>query len=268
MDDFELLKRKIMRARGFNCNCYKESSLKRRIRIRMNANNIHSYSEYIKFLTGNEEEYDKLIDTLTVNVTEFFRDPETYDKINVIVLPELTSRKRKEGRKIIRIWCAGCASGEEPYSIAILLREYLGDKIDDFIIFIRATDIDEKSLELARKGEYKSDVLKNMKKYFIRKYFERINDSYRIKDSIRNMVRFEKHDIISGKAQRYFDMILCRNVLIYLSRDTQRDIFEMFHRALNNKGYLIIGKTETMHEQMANKFELIDLSERIYRKIS
>jgi len=268
IDDFELLKRKIMRERGFNCKCYKESSLKRRIRIRMKANNIHSYSEYIRFLTGNEEEYDKLIDVLTVNVTEFFRDSETYDKIKELILPELISRKREEGRKIIRIWSAGCASGEEPYSISILLREYLGDKIDDFIIFIRATDIDEKSLELARKGEYKSDALKNVKKHFIRKYFEKVNDGYRIRDSIRNMVKFGKHDIISGKTQRYFDLILCRNVLIYLSRDAQKSLFEMFHQALNKKGYLIIGKTETMHEQMPNKFELIDLSERIYREIS
>lgn len=235
MDDekegFKILKKRITRDRGFNCNSYKESTLKRRIRSRMLANNIDSYIDYANFLIGNDEEYRKLIDALTVNVTSFFRDPETFDEIKNVVLPELVNRKNIEGRRIIRIWSAGCSSGEEPYSIAILLYEYLGNNIDRFIISIRSTDIDERSLEEAKLGIYDKDSIEKLKSEYLNKYFEEIDGKYRIKNKIKKLVRFEKHDLVSGRMQKYFDILFCRNVLIYFSRETQKDIFEKLYDA-------------------------------------
>lgn len=266
-DDFELLKDIIQRERGFNCKNYKDTTLKRRISVRMNVNKINSYKDYIRLLINNRGEYDKLIDVLTINFTEFFRDKEAYEVIREEILPELIERKRREGKKVITIWSAGCAAGEEPYSIAITIRELLGDGLKDFIVSINATDIDDKSLEDARRGIYEKDVIKNVSPELLEKYFDKVCDYYRIKDNVRSMVNFDKNDLITGKPLRYQDAIFCRNVFIYFSRDTQKELFDMFYDSLNKKGYLIIGKTETMHESMNKKFELVSLSERIFRKI-
>lgn len=268
MDAFELLKKKINEDRGFNCSSYKEASLRRRIGIRMRATNTKTYEEYLKYLSENESEYEPLMKALTVNFTEFFRDAGMYTLLKESVLPEIVSKKREQGRKIIRIWSAGCSSGEEPYSVAIVVREYLGDEINKFIVNIRATDIDDVCLAAAKKGEYEELAFRNMDPSLFAKYFEKIDDGrYRIKEEIKNLVKFEKHDLISGEPKKYFDLILCRNVFIYFSRETQLQIFNMFYDALNRGGFLIIGKTETMHEDMYNKFELVNLSERIFRKL-
>jgi chemotaxis protein methyltransferase CheR len=268
MDSFELLKKKIAEERGFNCESYKESSLKRRLAIRMRTTQTDSYEAYAAYLSSHPEEYAPLMKALTVNFTEFFRDTDMYDYLQGTILPELAAHKREQGRHILRVWSAGCSTGEEPYSVAILLREFLGADFGGFIVNIRATDIDDVCLAAAKKREYEDLAFKNMDSGLFAKYFEKAGEKYCVKDEIANMVKFEKHDLISGEAKKYFDIILCRNVFIYFSRETQLHIFEMFHSALNKDGYLIIGKTETMHEEMYKKFELVNLTERIFKKIS
>ncbi len=268
---FEFLKRKISRERGFNCDYYKESVLERRIRNRMRRANINSfieyaYIEYAELLDRDEEEYNTLIDTLTVNVTEFFRDPSAFKILKNTVIPSIISNKDTQGRKVISVWSAGCASGEEPYSVAILFREFLGDKIEGYHFHINATDIDATVLEKAKAGVYSESQLKNVNSLYLRKYFTKEGNMYRISDDIKKFVRLRKHDLISGMDLKYFDLILCRNVMIYFSRETQEEIFMRFLHALNPSGYLMIGKTETLTAGMEKKLELIDLHERIYRK--
>ena len=262
---FKFLLNKISEKRGFNCGYYKETAMRRRILSRMRRMGIDSYMKYSKFLEKNPEEYSKLIDALTVNVSEFFRDPSTFEVIKEIVIPNLVTYKEFQNRKVIRVWSAGCATGEEAYSVAILFREYLGEEIEQYIFTVTATDIDRKSLEKAIIGIYRKEKLKNLKKPYL-KYFEKENSFYRIREEIKRHVRFLYHDVISGEKFKYFDIIICRNVLIYFSRDTQREIFKKFYMALNPGGYLIIGKTETLTKEMSKKFEIIDLHERVYRK--
>ncbi len=176
--ELDLLLNKIFIERGLNFNDYKKASLKRRIKKRLDANNLSSYFEYIGFIDEQPGEYERLFDTLFINVTEFFRDPEAWDKLDEVVLPDILSRKQKGDP--IRAWCASCASGEEPYSLAMLLAEKLNDAFDDYEITIYATDIDEGALAEARKGRYSLEKLKNVKPEFIDKYFTRDNDGYKI----------------------------------------------------------------------------------------
>lgn len=232
----------------------------------MRTNNIDSYMDYARFLKDNDEEYRKLLDVLTVNVTEFFRDPSVFKAFGEKFLPTIIECKEAQGRRVIRIWSAGCASGEEAYSIAIVLKEFLGEKADNFIITIHATDIDEKNLEKAERGQYDDGRLKNVGARLLRKYFER-DGKYRVKEEIKKFVRFKKLDLLSAKPFACLDAIFCRNVLIYLKRETQKKIFTNFHNALVMDGYLIIGKAEMMVEELREKFELVDLDNRIYKKI-
>ncbi len=262
----EFLKNKISDERGFNCSYYKESILKRRIDSRMRRAEIDSYRDYVSLLDRSPQEYNALIDTLTVNVTGFFRNPSVFKAMEEVVIPNLLFYKKIQSRKVIRVWSVGCASGEEPYSVAILFRELLGDEIDDYLFFVTATDIDDHMLNKAREGIYTAEQVGNVSKKHLDRYFNEMGGRYQINDSIKRYVKFRHHDVISGEEIHYFDLILCRNLLIYLSREVQDEIFERFLRSLNPYGYLIIGKSETLTPQAARKFELIDLSERIYRK--
>jgi chemotaxis protein methyltransferase CheR len=210
-------------------------------------------------------EYDRLFDALTINVTNFFRDKSTYRVIKETVVPELVSSKKKQGRKIIRVWSAGCASGEEPYSMAILFHKILGDKINDFLISIHATDIDEVSLDKAKSGEYEAGAVSEVDETILKRYFKR-NLKYELKEEIKQMVMFTRHDLISDRPLAHLDVILCRNVLIYFSRDLQMRLFDKFCEALNRGGYLILGKTESLAGESAGLFQPVNIRERIYRK--
>jgi len=263
---FEALKKKISSERGFNCSYYKESILKRRIDSRMRRAELESYTDYVSLLDRSPREYNALIDTLTVNVTRFFRNKPVFKAIEEIIIPNLMFYKNIQSRRVIRVWSAGCASGEEPYSVALLFKDFLGDELDDYVFFITATDIDDNILNTAREGIYTADQVKNVSKERLDKYFDKVAGKYRVKDSIKKYIKFRHHDVISGEVINYFDVILCRNLLIYLSRKTQDEIFARFLRSLNPNGYLVIGKSETLTPKAAKKFELIDLSERIYRK--
>jgi chemotaxis protein methyltransferase CheR len=264
--DFELLKRKVLKARGFDCSQYRDSYLKRRISSRMRKCGVKSYRDYMRVLDKNPQEYDNFFDALAINVTQFFRNPETWEVVEKVVIPRLIAAKRERDSKIIRIWSVGCASGEEPYSIAILLREALGDDINDFLVSIYGTDIDEATLAEARRGEYKADRLSDVKKEYLDKYFTCENGKYKIKKEVKQHVKFIRHDLLSGKWYRYLDTIFCRNVVIYFSMDLHERLFINFYNALNGGGYFVMGKTEMLTGKAREMFECIDSKERIYRK--
>ncbi len=264
--DFMVLLNRILKVRGLDCRQYRDKCLKRRIAVRMRANNVATYRDYMLVLKKNPSEYDELVDALTINVSSFFRDRGTFGVIQDTVLPQLISSKQKHNKKIIRLWSAGCASGEEPYSLAICLRELLGDRIEDFIISIYATDIDEGSLDKARLAEYDGQALRGVEEKRLGRYFT-YNGKYTVKREVKELVKFKRHDLISDEPLMHLDVILCRNVVIYFSRDSQEKLFQKFCDGLNPGGYLVIGKTETLTSRASRMFRPIDLKERVYQKL-
>ncbi|NOZ59013.1 MAG: protein-glutamate O-methyltransferase CheR [Euryarchaeota archaeon] len=264
-DYFPLLRRRIKEIINFNSDYYEEKHLRRRVAIRMRALDMSSYREYLKLLERSPEERERLMRVLTVNVTEFFRNPETFVVIHREVLPELIRMKEENGSRVLRIWSAGCASGEEPYSLAMLVKENLGSR-RDFRVRIMATDIDRDSLEKAKRGEYLEKELLGVAREYIRKYFERRGEVYRIKRELREMVTFERRDLISDRKYGAVDLILCRNVIIYFSRELKEKLFMDFYESLNPRGFLVLGKTENLSGEARKKFKIYNNVERIYRK--
>ena len=264
-EEFAELKTLIKRKIGFNCEDYKQAHLKRRLAVRLRANHSRSYKEYAGVLLTNESESQRLKETLTVNVTELFRNPETYESFSKNALLELF--KLKGNNKTIKVWSAGCSNGEEPYSIAIMLRESLGITIKRYDVSILGTDIDEDSLKKAEKGIYHLKQLEKIGKERIERFFVQNEDyTYAVTDEIRNLVKFRYHDMISGPRLFGFDIIFCRNVTIYFEQALQEKLYLNFYSALNDGGYFVMGKTETLVGPAEELFHPVDVKERIYQK--
>jgi len=258
------LANKILADSGFDIRQYKERPLKRRLAVRMRSCQVSSYEEYQQKLKDDPGEYTKLLDTLTINVTKFYRNAETYltvfDKVLPIILEESKNCP-------VQIWSAGCSSGEEPYSLAIMWKEFSESRglIKECNIY--ATDIDLRILEKAQAGVYPRSSMDEIPRNLIGKYFEARNDKYHISPQIKDMVQFEKLDLFSRYSYSEVDLIFCRNVLIYFSRQTQEDIFYKFAKALRAGGFLVLGKVENMFGQMKDTFVSFDVKERIYRAV-
>jgi len=263
---FLALQKKIFKERGLDLSQYKEKYLKRRIDVRLLATRAQTYLEYMTVLKRDPSEYVRLFDALTINVTQFFRDAGTFKVIKDDVLRKIISAKQKQNKKIIRVWSAGCATGEEPYSIGILFNEILGNKIEYFFISIYATDIDANSLEKARAAEYENNSTSEVEEKILRRYF-RYDGKYKLKEEIKHMVKFKLHDLISDEPLTHMDIILCRNILIYFSRELQQKLFKKFYEGLNKGGYLILGNTESLIGEPARVFQLVNMRERIYQKV-
>ncbi len=255
-----MIKRKI----GFNCEDYKQPHLKRRLAVRLRATQSKSYKDYAQVLLKNAGEEQQLKETLTVNVTELFRNAETYESVRTNVLPELI--KYKGNDKFIRVWSAGCSNGEEPYSIAILLNEYLGSSAKSYNISILATDIDEDSLEKAENAIFQPRQLEKIEKERIGRFFIRKENNFQVIDELKKLVKVKRHDLISGPKLSGFDIIFCRNVTIYFEEKLQEILYMNFYDSLNEGGYFVMGKTETLVGPASQSFKRFDLKERIYTK--
>jgi chemotaxis protein methyltransferase CheR len=264
---FELLKREIFKDTSLDFNQYKNNYLRRRLSVRMRACGVESYDKYLRIIKSDPEEYNFLLKDMTINVTQFFRDPEVFRIIEKEILPLLIYDKVKHKRKVIRLWSAGCASGEEAYTIAIIMRELLAEKLNTFIVAIHGTDIDETSLAAAKEGKYLPRQVENVNPRYLKKYFTTDGEMYKIKDVIKDMVRFSKQDLFNGTRGSHFDIIICRNVIIYFTKEMQDKLFEKFYYSLNSGGYLIIGKTEGLFGDSKDNFNIINSRERIYQKI-
>lgn len=262
---FQLLLNKIFEDRGLDFRHYRQEILKRRTALRMRANNVESYSEYLRLLIKKPEEYDKLFEVLYINVSEFFRDSEIWVTLKYL-LENLIRQKTQRNERAIRIWSAGCANGEEPYSVAILLKEILKYGINQFSLEIIGTDIDKKCLRLAEIAEYSRDNLKNVDEKYLKSYFIALRRNYQLKKEIKDMVRFQYLDLISQDIIAETDIVLCRNVFIYFERSLQEQLLMKFYRALKTGGYLIMGKVETILREAKEIFEEIDANAHIYRK--
>ena len=248
---FAALTEKITRERGVSCGSYKDKCLKRRIAVRMRARGVHTYEDYAKVLDHDALEYQELLDALTINVTKFFRNPETWTALRPY-LERLTQQ-----RPSLRVWSAGCSSGEEPYTIAILLAEIGAPG------FIDATDVDRLSLERTRQAHYPDSAFSEMPVALKRRYFE---DGQPV-PAVRDLVNVRAHDLTRQPAPRPpYDLIVCRNVVIYFERQAQERLCQVFVDALAPGGVLLLGKVETLFGPARDKLTLHDPRERIYTK--
>lgn len=263
---FLAIRKRMLKERGLDLSQYKDNCLKRRIDVRLRAVGAQTYMDYMAVLERDPSEYDRLLDDLTINVTQFFRDTKTFKVIKDVVIRKIISAKQKQNRKIIRVWSAGCATGEEPYSIGILFNEILGIKINCFFISIYATDIDVNSLKKARAAEYDNDSVSEVEENILRRYFL-YDGKYKLKEEITKMIKFKHHNLIADEPFTHMDIILCRNALIYFSRELQQKLFREFYEGLNKGGYLILGKTESLTGEPARMFQPINIEERIYQKV-
>jgi two-component system CheB/CheR fusion protein len=229
--------------KGADFTYYKQTTIRRRILRRMGLNKIEKIPDYLAFVKENIPEQDILYQDLLIPVTEFFRDPKTFDILYQTLFPLLL--KDKEEGNPIRIWIAGCSTGEEPYSMAMCLHEYLGDRSADIKIQLFATDISEKAIVKARSGIYTKKEVATLTGLRLQKYFTKVNGSYHINKFIRDMCVFACHNFLKDPPFARMDLISCRNVLIYLEPFLQKKALTTFHYALKESGYLLLGKSET-----------------------
>jgi chemotaxis methyl-accepting protein methylase len=262
-EELEKLKRKIERDRGFNCSFYKDKCLRRRIAVRMRARGQRTFAEYSALLDREPAEYDPLLDTLTINVTKFFRNLETWGAVEAQVLPALFALKGP-----VKVWSAGSASGEEAYTVSILLHEWAerhGKRADLERFRIVGTDIDRKSLDNARLGVFPDLSLTETPPHLREKWFSP-GPPYRIRPEAQRNVSFTRRDLISEPAEGGQNLIFCRNVVIYFDREIQERLFKDFYDALVPGGFLVMGKVETLVGVARTLFRSVNNRERIFQK--
>jgi len=263
---------KVHQHKNFDFTGYKESTLKRRIERRLRATRTASYQQYTEVLDADPNEYTKLIDNLTIQVTEFFRNPEAWQILREQVIPKIIEETKnneimnESSKPRLRIWCAGCATGEEVYSVAILIDQLLGKKRNDFEMDIWGTDIDTESLTRSEQAEYKPDTVKSVPQDILNRYFD-CPGNFKTKSRIHNWAHFRSHDLVLDEPLKQMDMIICRNVAIYFSRSLQEKVFMDFYNGLNNKGHLFLGKAETLVGPAKEKFGVINKRWKIYQKV-
>jgi chemotaxis protein methyltransferase CheR len=255
-EEYTYLKRQILKLIQIDLDCYKSQQMRRRLTFFIEKTNNLDIRSYCQLLAQDSTQLNKLRDFLTINVTEFFRDEWAFKEMKTNVLPDLVSRNK------LKIWSAGCSDGGEPFSIAILLKELYITHIPTIL----ATDIDEISLLKASSGgPYSSDSIRNIPKELLAKYFSFTDNKYWLKDSIKGMVKFKRHNLLLDTFEHGFDLICCRNVTIYFTQETKNRLNQQFADALNDDGILFIGATEFMINPQ--DVGLTKLGSCFYRKI-
>jgi len=253
----------VQKKRGLDLSYFKQAFLTRRIGVRMKMLNMTSSSQYAQLLNSDLNEVGSLYDSLSINVTKFYRDKQVWQIFGNKIIPNLLKDSKISEK--LRIWSCGCASGEEPYSLAIMFSESLDNPKNK--IKIQATDINSHALQTARKGIYSIDNLKNLDALLITKYFKKI-DSTRLQviDKIKDLVSFNLADITTFPVS-YLDVIFCRNLLIYYGKESQDLIFKKFHIVLKPNRYLVLGMDETLWgHKLQNSFSSLHPKDRIYQK--
>jgi len=259
---------KVYRDTGYDFREYKRGTVTRRLERRLRATGAKTYLDYIEFLDAHPEEYHKLADDLIIKVSGFFRSPYTFRQVARLVLPELASFKRSGGERRLKFWSTACARGEESYSIAILLAEFLGNRRQDFDISIYATDISRQALQEAQAGVYPPRDVEGLTSTVLENYFTRYDKGYGVNSNIRQMVSLSYFDLTSTIRQPFvnLDCIFCCNILIYLQSQLQERVLSMLYDSLATPGYLILGEVETPTNSLREKLECLDTKARIYKK--
>ena len=249
---------------GIDFTSYKAPTIMRRLQRRMVATGSASLADYIRHLHHNPDEYSRLVNSFLIKVTEFFRDPEMFAYLRDKVLPAVIDDARAQGE--LRIWSAGCATGEEAYSLAILVAEMLGHTLDGLIVRIFATDLDADAIAFARRGIYPASALSAIPPEMVERYFSRVDSTYEVRKIIRSMVVLGRHDLAQQAPFPRIDLIFCRNVLIYFTTDLQKRALQLFAFSLRDNGYLVLGKAETV-SPLPEFFALEQARLKVYRRV-
>lgn len=264
--ELKQLMEKIYHDRGFDFREYKESTLVRRLDSRMRARGVKTYADYACVLDLDSSEYNKLFDALTIKVTSFFRDEVAFKALEEVVLPLLIHRGAETQRRL-SIWTAGCATGQETYSIAILLLELLGVEIEQWNVTILGTDIDLTALKRARDGIFTANEVENIRPVWLKKYFIAEKRGFCVQPVLGHLVTFETHNMVSDPPYSGLDLVVCRNVIIYFNTALQTRVLKAFHEGLKGGGFLLLGKAETPVGPSSTLFVCMDSKAKVYRKL-
>lgn len=234
--DYEWFKREILKLTHIDLNCYKEKQMKRRIESLIANHKISGYANYVSSLKSDTVLFDEFMSYITINVSEFFRNPEQWQYMEKEVIPYLLS---KFGRRI-KVWSAACSTGDEPYSLAMILSKFI--PLSQITVY--ATDLDKQILAKAKVGVYSEKSLHGVPEDLKKRYFTKIGQSYQIHDEIKQCVRFQQHNLLKDVYPTDCQMIVCRNVLIYFTEEAKDETFRKFYKCLPQNGVLFIGSTE------------------------
>jgi two-component system CheB/CheR fusion protein len=248
---------------GVDFTHYKQSTIQRRILRRMALRNVHEPAEYLALLRSNDGEVTSLYQDLLIRVTQFFRDAAAFEALKEKVFPVIVDG-RPSG-SVVRIWIAGCSTGEEVYSLAISLLEYLDNRTENITAKILATDLNEAALEKARAGVYPENIEIDVSPTRLRRYFVRLEGHYQISKAVRELCVFSRQNMTADPPFSRLDLVSCRNVLIYMDSALQRKVVPMLHYALNPKGFLFLGSSENIGS-FGDLFEVVDARHRIFRR--
>ncbi|OMC39649.1 CheR family methyltransferase [Mycobacterium sp. IS-1264] len=260
---FEALLRYMRDSRGFDFTGYKRTSLMRRVRHRMDQAGYTSFEEYLDVLQASSDEFASLFNTILINVTAFFRDPEAWEFISAEVIPRMLAERGPDDP--VRVWSAGCASGQEAYTLAMLLAEALGPDAFRQRVKIYATDIDEDALAEARTASYDARAVESVPQDLLARYFEQFNGRYIFHKDLRRAVIFGRNDLVKDAPISRVDLLVCRNTLMYLNAETQRNVLGRLHFALGPQGTLFLGHAEMLLSH-GDRFTPLNLKNRIFRK--
>ena len=247
----------------FDLGQYKDRCIRRRIAKRLRLCKVTDFPSYLKQLEVDRDELDTLLASISIHVSQFFRNPDTFRILEQKVLPDLCRRARAAGRTELTLWSAGCATGEEAYSLALLVDDLNATDLD---IRILATDISDPVLETARSGRFDATRMTEVPAEAIEKYFRPENGRYQLIERVRDKVEFLRHNIMTASDYPVVDLVLCRNVLIYFTRPEQERILSRFAAALPEHGALILGRSETMADNIRCYYHSEFPVERVYRR--
>jgi two-component system CheB/CheR fusion protein len=262
--EFEALIEYLKANRGFDFSGYKRSSLQRRVGKRMQALQTERYSDYLDYLEVHPEEFGQLFNTILINVTGFFRDTAAWDFLAANVIPSLMAEKRPTDS--FRVWSAGCASGEEAYTLAMMLAEAFGIEYFRQRVKIYATDVDEEALLQARQASYSARDVQAIPADLRDRYFEKVSNRFGFRPDLRRVVIFGRHDLVQDAPISHLDLLVCRNTLMYFNAETQARILARFHFAMHDTGVLFLGKAEMLLTR-ANLFAPLNLKHRLFTKV-
>jgi len=256
MEGYEAFIANVYKKTGLDLSCYKERQMKRRIESLVMRNNYNSFDTYFNGLNTNSKLFEEFINYLTINVSEFYRNPPQWEVLEKEIIPQLLKKKSK-----LKIWSSASSTGEEPYSLVMLMSKFMDLKD----INILATDIDKGAINKAKFGVYSAKSLEGLPAEFVSKYFDKINDSYAIKDIIKRQVNFQNLNLLEDKYPDNCDLILCRNVMIYFTEETKNKMYCKFHQALDQDGVLFVGSTEQII--LPNRYKLAPVKTFFYKKM-
>jgi chemotaxis methyl-accepting protein methylase len=260
------LQNKIYDVLGFKADRYEIKHLKRRIQSRIRVTDTKDFKKYLEYLNSNNDEVEKLKAVLTVNVTEFFRNPEVYQALHDKILPNFLESRSISHLAPLRIWSLGCSTGEEPYSIAMSVSSVLNGNPQRSNFRIYATDIDDEALKIAKLGEYSDDS--KIPPDFVKRYTEKLDgEKFTFKKEITNKITFFKHNIFSDPPLKNIDILVCRNTIIYFNTESKKDLYHLFNDSLVMGGFLILGKAESFISHRAYGFVVEESKSHIFKKV-